>query len=391
MILIANKTNYTFLNPFKPYKYHTFENLDNIYVHEHTICHYFFYTIKDILTKEDPVIITEEEKNRINSFINTSKQKTSTKNPLILCIVESLNSFVITQDFMPNVFNFIQQNPNILYAHNVKTQIKGGMSGDGQMIIQTGLLPINKGAACMRFPSSKYPSLSHNYKTVGVFPTSLRTWNQYYASKAYNIDTNIVLAETTLEYSKFPSDNQLLSKATELTQTFDNVMVLTMATHTPCTEYADSSDLVLPDTISNLMKNYIKSANVTDKAIKILLDQITQNEKLKNSTILITGDHNLPISDDIMGKAYNYSRMIPLIIYSPEIKEKTIITDTVYQMDIYPTLLHLIGCEDYWWKGFGVNLLDSNARYNRPIMPKEAYYLSDKIITSDYFSNFDYE
>ena len=79
----------------------------------------------------------------------------------------------------------------------------------------------------------------------------------------------------------------------------------------------------------------------------------------------------------------------PLIIYSPRISENIHVADTCYQMDIFPTILHLIGCEDYYWKGFGVNLMDSVARHNRPISEKEAYNLSDKLIRSNYFATID--
>lgn len=57
-------------------------------------------------------------------------------------------------------------------------------------------------------------------------------------------------------------------------------------------------------------------------------------------------------------------------------------------MDIYPTILHLIGCDDYYWRGFGVNLLDSAAHHNRPISPDEASVLSDKMIRADYFRDY---
>lgn len=62
-----------------------------------------------------------------------------------------------------------------------------------------------------------------------------------------------------------------------------------------------------------------------------------------------------------------------------------LLTDTCYQMDIFPTILHLIGCEDYYWKGFGVNLLDSVARNNRVITEHEAFILSDKVIRANWF------
>ena len=79
---------------------------------------------------------------------------------------------------------------------------------------------------------------------------------------------------------------------------------------------------------------------------------------------------------------------IPLIIYSPQIEASITITDTCYQMDIYPTIMHLIGCEGYYWKGFGINLIDSIARHNRPIDAAGANALSDKLIRCDYFSTY---
>jgi hypothetical protein len=53
-------------------------------------------------------------------------------------------------------------------------------------------------------------------------------------------------------------------------------------------------------------------------------------------------------------------------------------------MDIYPTCLSLLGVSDYRWKGFGINLLDKNAK--RLISEKEAFVLSDKLIRNNYFS-----
>ena len=75
-----------------------------------------------------------------------------------------------------------------------------------------------------------------------------------------------------------------------------------------------------------------------------------------------------------------------IITYSPNIDEKHIIKDKAYQMDAYPTILHLIGCENYYWKGLGVNLLDSVGRSNRPITEQDAYILSDKLIRANYFN-----
>ena len=115
-----------------------------------------------------------------------------------------------------------------------------------------------------------------------------------------------------------------------------------------------------------------------------------------NTSIIITGDHTIFNAETAFEDMNNYAiknkipfhagnNFVPLIIYSPEIEGNIQVTDTCYQMDIFPTILHLIGAEDYYWHGFGVNLLDSAARNNRPCTEQEAYRLSDLIIRSDYF------
>ena len=59
----------------------------------------------------------------------------------------------------------------------------------------------------------------------------------------------------------------------------------------------------------------------------------------------------------------------------------------VYQMDIYPTVMSLLGCEDYYWQGVGTNLLDEADDTNRRLTESEAYRISDIIIRSDYFDS----
>ena len=371
----------SYLNPFRLYE-DIFVSTSYYYVNDHSIYHYFFYTIRELLIpRETTYLLTEEDTEKTQKFINdTIITKPSPKTTLILCIVESLNSFVITKEFMPNLYEFIESNHNILFVPNIRSQAKAGNSGDGQMTIQTGLLPVKQGAACMRFSDNKYPALSSLYnQSAGIFPGDLTVWNQYLMSPAYGIDTNI----------SYCTDDVLLSqKAIEISNKYDNIMVLTSGMHIPCSLYANKSSINLPDSIPTLLSNYIKSANYTDMGLKFITDGISEDNNLANFTVVITADHALP-TDDNFSNLYNYSHLIPLIIYSLGIKQKTIITDTCYQMDIYPTILHLIGCEDYYWKGFGINLLDSAARHNRPITPEEAYDLSDKIIRADYFRKFE--
>ncbi len=135
-----------------------------------------------------------------------------------------------------------------------------------------------------------------------------------------------------------------------------------------------------------------------DEGLQVLLSQIDEDSLLSKATIAITGDHTI-FPDDMRAEYahlchknnYNYrigEAFVPLIVYSPQIQQEIQITDTCYQMDIYPTVIHLIGCEEYFWQGVGVNILDSTIRNNRPISEQEAYRLSDLIIRSNYFNQY---
>lgn len=78
----------------------------------------------------------------------------------------------------------------------------------------------------------------------------------------------------------------------------------------------------------------------------------------------------------------------PVIIYSPNIHDRKVEHRSLYQMDIYPTILNLIGGENYYWQGFGINMLDSSDVADRDVDPHVASYLSDKMIRMDFFRKY---
>jgi phosphoglycerol transferase MdoB-like AlkP superfamily enzyme len=214
-------------------------------------------------------------------------------------------------------------------------------------------------------------------------------WNQDRLTKSFGYSSL---------YAKPVSDkamyNMICDELDTIRQPFF-IQAVTMGSHTPFEAYKDSSDLKIPTNLPELLKNYLKCINYTDKAISGLLRKIQEDKNLSNTTLIIMGDHtifgpekrsklidackkvNLPLS---INKAF-----VPLIINSQNINKHIQISDTVYQMDVYPTILHLIPNNGFYWKGLGVNLLDKNTRNHRIIKSSQAYQISDKIIRSNYF------
>lgn len=345
---------------------------------------------------------TLHEKQLLDSIIDSNNIKTeiTANNNLVLVLVESLESWVINSadekgNPLAPVLCGLVKNDNVLYASKLKSQVKQGSSGDGQMIANTGLLPISAGAACMIYGNGTYPGFAHLYKeSVIVDACGNKAWNQPVMTERYGYKS-ITTASSNEDYK---SDEETVQMAIAYLDSLTEphcMQIITYSTHAPFTQ-VHAKGLTLPNDSPSNLYNYMQSVHYADSCIGVLLRKMRMNSSSQNTTLVITGDHTI-FKKQMLGefqsfakKHSNYSILseesyCPLIIYSPTIKERTVVDELCYQMDIFPTILHCIGAENYYWKGFGVNLLDSTARHNRQITEDEAYILSDKMIRSDYF------
>lgn len=356
-----------------------------------SVLHAFAYDMKHLVAMpfaQKPQLTTEEQAD-IALFTHPKGAVVQPKTPLVLILVESMETWAIRPDITPSLCRFIDQHRSVLHATRVKSQTKGGQSGDGQMIFNTGLLPVAEGAACNRFANHVFPSLSESYAhTAMIQPGTLSIWYQYDMNLAYHIDT-AYLNPASLDAHTF---RLLDSIATH----YDYILAITMATHSPfeaCSTFYPVT--TLPKDMPTAMANYLHSLHYTDSCWGAFLQRIDTDSVLHNTTVGIMGDHiiltpaqrqEFQTYCDTAGLDFApREAYTALVVYSPTIQEKTVIDTLTYQMDAYPTLLHRIGGEAYYWQGFGADLMDTAACAHRPLTEPRAYQLSDKVIQADYF------
>lgn len=316
--------------------------------------------------------------------------------PFIIVLLESLENWVVTPEIMPNLYR-LAQNDHTLYADKIHTQIIGAPSADGQMIINTGLLPINAGGTCLHYPHNTYPGIMKlaPETTYCLLPHSIKVWNQVSMSPAYGYDSTMSFCD--IDTLLFEQLNTLIDSGAQYIQ------CITQSTHSPFLNEKYSS-LEVPQDMPWVMHNYIRGFNALDEGLGIFLRKLETDSALQNYTVVLTGDHRIlhyEIREKMQRYADDYARLgneqmawigelkpennrLPLVIYSPKISGNPRYTDDAYQMDIYPTCLSLLGADAYRWHGFGINLLDST-QTKRPIREDEAYKLSDRLIRNDYF------
>jgi phosphoglycerol transferase MdoB-like AlkP superfamily enzyme len=287
---------------------------------------------------------------------------------------------------MPNLYR-LTQNDHVFYANRIRTQIVGAPSADGQMIVNTGLLPINAGGTCLYYGKNTYPAVMALApdSTLCLLPHNIRVWNQTEMSPAYGYDTTICYNDIdTLLFQKL---NELVDDGVQYIQ------CITQSTHAPFLS-EKYSHLPLPEDMPWVMYNFIRAFNALDDGLGYFVRKLESDSVLQQYTIVITADHNIlhyekrcmmqHYADIHQMELQPMDNSLPLIIYSPQIQGNPHYNDDAYQMDVYPTYMSLLGVDDYRWNGLGKNLLDNNSK--RLIQEKEAFVLSDKLIRNNYFS-----
>ncbi len=358
-------------------------------VYDYSMLHMFFFAMDDLaehafLGLRKP-LMSEEDIAIVQHLMQGEKRYLENNGRLIVILFESLEDWVVQPEFMPNTYRLINSGHS-LHAHKLTKQTMAGGSADGQMIVNTGLLPIDRGAVCFDYPFNTYPVLPKHLSAT-ILPHPIDVWNQKCMSPAYEYDTTIVVG----------GENEAFHRVYwALESGYDMIQIVTIVSHEPFNS-AGLSDLVLPNSMPDLMASYIKCVNVTDRHIGQMIDDIERQNLIDSTTIVITGDHTIFHKErrDVFssycesnGLEYGVENACcPLVIYSPMIDGQQETNVEAYQMDIYPTILGVLGYDDYYWKGFGVNLADSASFNHRMIDEQEAYQLSNLIIRNDYFKD----
>lgn len=352
-----------------------------------SIINYFIDSYHERNTK-----LTDEE---IIKIVHRESISITPRRNLYVFLVESFESWTICEKgidgniITPNLINFIKLN-NCTFFPNVKRQVQAGGSGDGQMIVLSGLLPIKNGAACMRYGQNNYPSISKLYKSTGIVTTWTNAWNQKTMNERYGINDMI---DTSARV--YWDDQFIMRNFCQNSDNHDFLLAITISSHVPFS-IGQNGPLSFSDQMPSEMHDYLNALHYTDKCFATFFDRFNNDSILQNSVIIITGDHTIFKKKDKNTINYIYNShqpipidegFVPLIIYSPDFTQHRTITDTIYQMDIYPTMLNLIGCENVMWRGLGIDALNDSMRLCRPLTEEECYSLSNKLILSNFFVN----
>lgn len=339
--------------------------------------------------------ITPEIDQRIESWLDAQPAWTplpdsiETRRNCILILAESFESWVLEQEVegqeITPCLNRLLKEPTTLYAPHVLTQVKGGRSIDAQLMINAGMLPLNSGAYSSLFPDNHYatlPKAMHELKHSRNYLLTIdkvSTWNQGAIAYSFGLDTIIAYHDfrkaeafgTHKRIGDVPFFEQCSEKISdgEVWKQDETVFMqfVTYSGHAPFVLPQHLQEISFSDSIPAKAADYMKTARYTDKALGQFVDFLKSRPEYKETLIVITGDHeglafyrNELCQAPAMQGIVSDKPYTPLIILNSPVGMRY--EDVMGQIDIYPTLLQLLGLERYPWKGMGQSILSPTKR-----------------------------
>lgn len=395
---------------------------------------FHYYDIYKYGISKPEVKLSEKDKKEISNWLEANKEnlpdnkfKGMFKGKNVIAVqIESLENFVIGQkvygqEITPNLNKMLG---NSLYFDNIYEQNNSGTSSDCDVMVNTSILPIRKGATVYEFPWVNLPSFpkvlaSMGYTTVSAHAEEPGSWNWAEAHKG------MFGFEESWDISKFNEDEviglglsdrsfmtQIATKLKNVKQPFYNFFA-TLTSHGPFEMPEKYKYLKLPKEFDDtILGAYFQSVRYVDEQIATFVNQLKEEELLDNTLIMIYGDHtgvhkfyNDKLKDiKLEGDWWQeFDKKIPFIIYNPSINGETI-NAAGGQIDFYPTVSYLLGVDDNKLEGkiMGRNLLNTNR--NSSILNngevkgetkskeeenhvKQSLDVANKIITGNYFNN----
>ena len=325
--------------------------------------------------------VTDEERAMVQRFLSeecpqyTDNSYCSVPNRnLVLIIVESLHTWPIGMEVdgreVTPVMNRLVTGDSVIYAPHVLFQTGHGHSSDAHFIYNTGLAALRDGVVAVNYGDGPYPSLAEaldGYDCREVICTPGINWNQSLTSRTYGFDSlytrdDLNAAEALLRHNNI--DDAALTDFAErllpqLRQPFFLEMV-TMTMHVPFTNgKSRPSWITASDTLNVEARDYLNCVNITDSCIGAFINGLQRLDLLDNTVVAIVSDHTQIYLNRVQGRSdYEWTDDewgIPLIIAGCDTTLRY--EPIIGQIDVFPTLLDVMGANAYPWKGLGHSIL----------------------------------
>ena len=292
---------------------------------------------------------------------------------VIAVSLESLQNFVINNEMNGEVvtpfLNSLTQDKDTFYFNEFYHQTGLGKTSDSEFIFENSLFGLGRGAVFFTHGGNTYNSLANRLNENGYFtnvqhPNNKSFWNRDMMYKSLNIDkfydvNSYEIGEgeaVNWGMKDIPFMEQSAKHIGEMPQPFYSRLI-TLTNHYPF--YLDEEDKMINeyDSNSGTLNRYFQTVRYMDEAVKVFFEQLKEQGVYDNSIIVMYGDHygisenhNKAMSmyldkESITPYDSALLQAVPLFIHIPGAGDGKVMDEVAGQIDLRPTILHLLGIE----------------------------------------------
>ncbi|MCE5028714.1 polyglycerol-phosphate lipoteichoic acid synthase LtaS [Staphylococcus epidermidis] len=382
--------------------------------------------VKTIENNQQKALASEDD---LTKVLNYTKQKRTEPNPeyygaakkknIIKIHLESFQTFLINKkvngkEVTPFLNKLSSGNQDFTYFPNFFHQTGQGKTSDSEFTMDNSLYGLPQGSAYSLKGDNTYQSLpaildqKQGY-TSNVMHGDYKTfWNRDQVYKHFGIDNfydatyydmsddNIVnLGLKDKPFFKASADYQSKMKKPFYSH------LITLTNHYPFTLDEEDASIDKPNTGDSTVDGYIQTAHYLDQALEEYITDLKKKGLYDNSVIMIYGDH-YGISENhnnamekLLGEKITPAKFTDLnrtgFWLKVPGKSGGINKEYAGQMDVMPTLLHLVGIDSKNYLMFGSDMFSK--QHNNVVPFRNGDFITEdyKYVNGKIYSNKDNE
>ncbi|WP_099158502.1 LTA synthase family protein [Virgibacillus ndiopensis] len=327
---------------------------------------------------------------------------------VIFISAESLQGFTINnevngEEITPFLNSLVEDN-DTYYFENFYHQTMQGKTSDSEFLTANSLYPLSRGAVFFTHGQNEYHALPEMLNEQGYYTASFHAnnksfWNrdQMYGSLGfdhfYGEEAYEVTKENSIGWGL--KDKPFFDQSIKYLQTIEQpfyTKFITLTNHFPFDLSKEDRSIEPYDSNSNTLNNYFPTVRYMDESIEQFFNRLKEAGIYEDSIIVIMGDHygisenhNKAMSN-YLGKEeitpYDHVQLqrVPFFIHIPGNGKGKVMSEVSGQIDIKPTLLHLLGIETTDDIYFGNDLFSEDRKGY--VALRNGDYISDKYIST---------
>ncbi|GAA0591156.1 lipoteichoic acid synthase LtaS1 [Virgibacillus siamensis] len=325
--------------------------------------------------------------------------------------LESFQSFLIDyklhgEEVTPFLNSLVHnESKNFTYFDNFFHQVAQGKTADAELIMDTSLYPLPQGAAFVTKGNNTYQALpailgqKQDYTSAVFHGDNKSFWNRDEVYKQFGVDKFFhskyydMNEGNTVNYGlkDKPFFKQSIPMLKSLEKPFYAHM-MTLTHHHPYLISDKEASIKPANTGDPSVDRYFQTARYLDESLKQFFKDLKEAGLYKDSVIMIYGDH-YGISENhkkamkqITGEKitdfkHTQLQRVPFMIKVPGVDGKGTVHEYTSQMDVMPTMLHLMGIKANNYIMFGTDMFSK--QHKEYVVFRDGDFVTPKYTMAD--------